>query len=64
MDICSLEQLAWDGNIEAQLALGWIYHNGESVQRDDKQALSWWLKAAEAGNPDAQCNVGNVYLFG
>ncbi len=47
ISIQDLERLADQGNIEAQIALGGIYHTGESVARDDRKALQWWLKAAK-----------------
>lgn len=29
-----------------------------------EDAASWWQKAAERGNPDAQCNLGDCYFEG
>ena len=49
---------------DAQLALGWMYDNGESVPRDLEQAFRWWLKAAEQGQPAGQFNVGLSYRLG
>jgi len=55
---------AEDGNPEAQAWLGSLYANGEGVDTDDKNALSWYEKAAEQGNSMAQANVGAMYYMG
>lgn len=55
---------AEDGNPEAQAWLGSLYANGEGVDTDDKNALSWYEKAAGQGNSMAQANVGAMYYMG
>ncbi len=55
---------AKDGSPEAQAWLGSLYANGEGVDADDKNALSWYEKAAEQGNSMAQANVGAMYYMG
>lgn len=37
----------------------YYYHS-----QDKQEALAWYRKAAEQGNPDAQYNVGMMYLRG
>lgn len=57
-----IQQLANDGNAEAQLALGDMYYEGDGVEEDDAQAKAWYLKAAEQGNADAQYELGIMYF--
>lgn len=52
------------GNPEAQAWLGSLYANGDGVDVDDVNALSWYEKAAEQGYPMAQANVGAMYYMG
>lgn len=54
-------ELANAGNLSAQLMLGVLYNKGGAVPRNDKTALTWFQKAAEQGNPEAQYQVGNLY---
>jgi TPR repeat protein len=37
-----------------------MYANGKGVLKDDKQAASWYQKAAEQENAGAQYNLGNT----
>ena len=41
-----------------------MYHNGNGVPKDEKQSISWLQKAADAGYPDAQFNIGIMYEKG
>ena len=54
-------RLAELGNAEAQYEYGWSYECGESVAKDEKEALKWYMKAAEQGNVKAQIQLGNHY---
>jgi len=38
-----------------------MYHVGEGVERDDDQAMKWYLKAACQGDEDAQLHAANMY---
>jgi len=44
--------------ILALYSLGQIYDQGKIVKLDPVRAFRYFLKAAELGNPEAQCNVG------
>ncbi|CAN7659912.1 SEL1-like repeat protein [Phyllobacterium sp. LjRoot231] len=33
-----------------------MYDNGWGVSQDENQAIKWYRKAAEQGNPDALCS--------
>jgi uncharacterized protein len=45
---------AKQGNAEAQLLLGLIYHNGLGVLQDNKEAAKWYRLAAEQGKSEAK----------
>lgn len=47
-----------------QNKLGVRYFNGDGVVKDRKEAVEWFLKAAEQGLPEAQNNLGLCYLHG
>jgi hypothetical protein len=44
--------------------LGLAYENGQGVPKDEAQADSWFRKAAEQGNADAQERLGEMYSYG
>jgi TPR repeat protein len=44
----------------AQFSLGNVYLNGEGVETDTVQAVSWYRKAAVQGHTGAQYNLGNM----
>ncbi len=44
--------------------LGSCYLKGNGVEKDEKEAFQWFLKAADQGNAEAQNNVGICYLKG
>ncbi len=39
-----------------------MYRNGKGVQQDFHKAMEYYLKAANQGHADAQCNIG-IYSF-
>ena len=38
-----------------------MYQNGQGVPQDYKEAVKWYLKAAEQGNAIAQNHLGVMY---
>eukprot|EP00729_Bicosta_minor_P016507 gene16507-biopygen27206 len=48
----------------AQNNLGIMYRNGEGVEQDHVEAVTWYRKSAEAGDETAQYNLGNMYHDG
>jgi uncharacterized protein len=44
--------------------LGVCYANGEGVLKDQKEAVTWYHKAAEQGHSNAQVMLGSCYLKG
>lgn len=59
----SLQQ-AMDGDSEAICRLGIMYHDGDGVQMNPKQAAGFFKIAAELGNMVAQYNLGLCFLKG
>jgi TPR repeat protein len=54
---------AEEGNVDAELSLGWIYANGLGVKRDRAEAVKWYRLAAEQGNDIAQNYLGRLLWF-
>lgn len=53
------------GSLEAQRDLGALYATGDwTGPRDAVRAAEWYRRAAERGRPDAQYNLGFMYLLG
>lgn len=40
------------------------YYHGEGVRQSYYEAVKWYLKAAEMGHAEAQCDLGNCYYYG
>ena len=49
---------AINGNAIAQFYLGQSYFRGWGIKPDTIQAVYWWRKSAEQGNPAAQKKMG------
>lgn len=62
--VSEIRKLAEQGDPEAQFALGTLYRDGQGVEQDLAQTLTWWEKAAELGYVDAQFALGNIYSGG
>jgi TPR repeat protein len=59
-----LLRLAAEGGFPpAAYHLGLAYQEGNGLPRDQKQALSWFNRAAGAGNAKAQNALGDLYRF-
>lgn len=53
------------GNLDAQRDLGALFATGDwTGPRDAVRAVEWYRGAAERGHPDAQYNLGFMYLLG
>ncbi len=50
------------GDAKAQYGLAKKYHQGIGVEKDEKKALYWYEKYAEAGGANAQYNLGSHYF--
>jgi TPR repeat protein len=53
---------AQNSNPEAQVMLGKMYMKGEEFPLDYEKGIEWIKKAADAGNADAQNELGQIYL--
>ena len=49
---------------EAQHFVGAMYHAGQAVPKDYKQAMGWYQKAAEQGVNRAQLGIGSMHADG
>lgn len=56
--------LAEAGYAKAQASLGWMYHTGNGVGKDMKQAVNWYRFAADQGHVIAQNNLGVIFEDG
>ncbi|VAW62588.1 hypothetical protein MNBD_GAMMA11-2734 [hydrothermal vent metagenome] len=52
------------GNTQAMLNMGHFYYGGQGVDMDRRKAFDWFLKAANAGNPDAYLTLGVMNVNG
>ena len=52
------------GYADAQSNLGFMYHQGQGVEQDFKEALKWCRKSAEQGNACGQNELGTMYARG
>jgi len=61
----ALQQQALNGEAEAQAELAWLYLHGDSgLPRDERQAATWLLRAAEQGLVTAQYSLSWFYRDG
>ena len=58
-----LEPLAEQGNVEAQLRLGLMYHKGLGVSADRAKAMKWLRLAADQENAQAQFVLATIYWW-
>jgi TPR repeat protein len=52
--------LAEQGHARAQIRLGFMYHFGEGVTKDPKEAVRWIRKAAKQGDALAKTNLASL----
>lgn len=55
---------AKDGHADSQYNLALMYERGIGVDKDEKEAITWYQKAAEQGNSNAQYNLAVLYENG
>lgn len=55
---------AEEGNVPAQLGVGYMYLEGMGVAVNGKKGFEWILKSAENGNALAQALIGDMYESG
>lgn len=64
MDISDLKKIALQGDPAAQYSLGMKYASGDGAVQDYHEALSWFLKAADAGNVRAAAKIATCFWAG
>jgi len=62
--IDNIRKRAEEGDADAMNEMGVLYHNGQGVEQDFKEALEWYWKAVDKDNIDAWVNLGILYNFG
>lgn len=56
-----MKQSAEKGNAEAQYNLGYCYHFGTGVEKDNKKAIEWYSKSADQGFNDGLYQMMMAY---
>jgi hypothetical protein len=59
-----LRKLASSGNAAAQYSLGLRYASGDGVKQNYREAVSWFLKAADAGDVRATPKLAACFWAG
>jgi len=59
----ALEEARW-GEAEAQYMVANMYEKGEGVEKDPKEAASWYEKAADQGHPYSMYKLADMYEKG
>lgn len=59
-----MKPLAEQGVVGAQVILGTMYFDGQSVPQDYAEAAKWYRLAAEQGDALAQYGLGFLYILG
>lgn len=62
--LVELTSLAESGEAIAQLRLGMRYRDGDGVAQNYREALRWYRRCADQGDPEGMDNVGYMYLKG
>lgn len=63
-DVLRFHMLGSIGMSEPQRILGELYEKGNGVDRDMKESIEWYRKAAQSGNVYAQMSLGHFYYKG
>ena len=62
--IADLRELAYAGDVKAQVQLGVIYLTGDGVKKDDTEAVKWLRKAADQDNAIGERYLAEMYFKG
>lgn len=63
-DFAATLKAAEQGDVKAQVDLGVMYDQGQTVPQDYRQAVIWYTRGAEQGDADAQACLGVLYKEG
>ena len=64
MSVADLERIALQNDSAAQYFLGMRYASGDGTAKNYHEALAWFLKAADNGNPRAAVKVASCFWAG
>ena len=64
LSFAAVKKLAATGNVGAEYSLGMHYANGEETKQDYREAMHWFLRAADAGSVHAQTRVATWFWAG
>lgn len=59
-----LRPLADQGDTNAQADMGYMYLNGFGVEKNGGEAVRWFFRSADNGNPKAQAMLADLYFHG
>lgn len=59
-----IHEMAENGNPAAMFHMGKLHVHGIGVPQSMKEAEAWYLRAIDAGEMRAHCNMGWLYLYG
>jgi TPR repeat protein len=62
--IADMKQIAYAGDVNAQVQLGVIYLTGDGVPKDDAEAVKWLRKAADQDSALAERYLAEMYFKG
>ncbi len=63
-DVVQLLDEAYQGKLDAQLDVAYLYLSGDGVEQNDEKAAEWFVTAANNGSPEAQTQLGLMYISG
>jgi TPR repeat protein len=62
--VANLKEIAYAGDVSAQVQLGVIYLTGDGVPKDDAEAVKWLRKAADQDNALGERYLAEMYFKG
>ena len=62
--IQKIDNLAQNGDVDAQYELGMAYKYGWGIEKSDRDAALWFREAVDQGHPRAHFELGLMYEFG
>jgi uncharacterized protein len=60
----SMREIAQRGDVYSQFRLGQLYYEGKGVEKDDREAAGWFLKAAQQDHTEAKFILATMYEKG
>jgi TPR repeat protein len=64
MNLADLQKIALGNDSAAQYSLGMKYATGDGTAKNYHEALAWFLKAADNGNPRAAVKIASCFWAG